>query len=168
MDFAPVYVGYQNCQDLDVAELKASAAVLERGGERTALLLCFMFPLRITCFPTLPPPCPKHVPLFGIIMGRVNLMERERSRYCCPLVCLLCVDTWPSPFLAASMGSSSNFTSIVSTQEQRNYVGGQCRCKVSMSRLRRTFCSCLNHVWLCLGMCRTADASCRPFGRSPP
>ena len=36
---------------------------------------------------------------------------------------------------AASMGSSSNFTSIVSTQEQRNYVGGQCRCKVSLSIL---------------------------------
>jgi hypothetical protein len=32
MDFAPVFVGYQNCQDLDVAELHATAVVLERGG----------------------------------------------------------------------------------------------------------------------------------------
>lgn len=32
MDFAPVFVGYQNCQDLDVAELQATANVLEKGG----------------------------------------------------------------------------------------------------------------------------------------
>jgi hypothetical protein len=123
MDFAPVYVGYQNCQDLDVAELKATAVVLERGGERA--MLCY-FPAPCTL-------CRRHAPN----MCR-KLMKRERSRVCCPTLRISCVDTWPSPFLAASMGSSSNFTSIVSTHEQRNYVGGQCRCKVSMSKLRRT------------------------------
>jgi hypothetical protein len=52
MDFAPVYVGYQNCQDLDVAELKATAVVLERGGERA--VLCY-FPVPCTL-------CRQHAP----------------------------------------------------------------------------------------------------------